>query len=185
MEATSTPGGGPAAPGGRQAGHQQLEACLPEAGWQVVLVMHGGKTPPPLQAEAKHSSSYQVVSSLLLCKPTPTPPPPMFLPTAQEELHPQEATGPGIVIRPSPAGALPPTAPQLLPQGSEPPQQPPFPPSTLAGDSSSSGRVTQSALLHTVVELQGERSFAFRRQPFPCTNTQVQGPRVPPTWPTA
>lgn len=54
-----------------QAGWAPAAGGLPEAGWQVVLVTHGGKTPPPPQAEAKHSSGYQVVSSLLLCKPAP------------------------------------------------------------------------------------------------------------------
>jgi len=79
-----------------------------------------------------------------------------------------EGHRPGLVSATSPAGALPPTAPQLLPQGQEPPQQPPFPHSALARDSSPSGRLTQCSLLHTMAELQGKKSSAFRRGPFPC-----------------
>lgn len=56
----------------RQAGWVPAAGGLPSwGGWQVVPVTHGGKTPPPLQAEAKHSSGYQVVSSLLSANPPP------------------------------------------------------------------------------------------------------------------
>lgn len=45
------------APEGTQARCEQLKACFPEAGWQVMPVTHDGGALPPLQLKKERSSS--------------------------------------------------------------------------------------------------------------------------------
>lgn len=70
MEAASTPGQAPQHLKAARLGASSLRpACLR----QGVLVTHRGKAPPPLQAEAEHSSGCQVVSFLLPHNPRDIP----------------------------------------------------------------------------------------------------------------
>lgn len=102
-------------PTASQAGCEQLEACFPQAGRQAMLGTHRGKAPPPLRAEAEHSSGCQGARFLL-----PHDPLGPSCPQHGRRFVPRRPPAQPGLSSPQPRLSLCLPQPQLLPQGSEP-----------------------------------------------------------------